>query len=63
MLKEVPWSVLVMVCGVSVLIGVLEGTGGMELFTELLARVPAQIRASSRSALRSRIDDATAVAA
>ncbi|MCC7004270.1 MAG: hypothetical protein IT357_19100 [Gemmatimonadaceae bacterium] len=39
MLKEVPWSVLVMVCGVSVLIGVLEGTGGMELFTDLLARV------------------------
>lgn len=39
MLKQVPWSVLVMVCGVSVLIGVLEGTGGMELFTDLLARV------------------------
>ncbi|MFN0098976.1 MAG: SLC13 family permease [Gemmatimonadaceae bacterium] len=39
MLKEVPWSVLVMVCGVSVLIGVLEGTGGMELFTNLLARI------------------------
>lgn len=39
MLKAVPWSVLVMVCGVSVLIGVLEGTGGMALFTDLLARV------------------------
>ncbi len=39
MLKQVPWSVLVMVCGVSVLIGVLEGTGGMLLFTDLLARV------------------------
>lgn len=39
MLKSVPWSVLVMVCGVSVLIGVLDGTGGMELFTDLLARV------------------------
>jgi len=39
MLKAVPWSVLVMVCGVSVLIGVLDGTGGMELFTALLARV------------------------
>ncbi len=39
MVKVVPWSVLVMVCGVSVLIGVLEGTGGMELFTDLLARV------------------------
>lgn len=39
MVKAVPWSVLVMVCGVSVLIGVLEGTGGMALFTDLLARV------------------------
>lgn len=38
-LSRVPWSVLVMVCGVSVLIGVLEGTGGMDLFTALLARV------------------------
>lgn len=38
-LQRVPWSVLVMVCGVSVLIGVLEGTGGMELFADLLARV------------------------
>lgn len=39
MLKSVPLSVIVMVCGVSVLIGVLEGTGGMELFTSLLASV------------------------
>jgi di/tricarboxylate transporter len=39
MLKRVPWPVIVMVCGVSVLIGVLEGTGGMDLFTALLARV------------------------
>jgi Na+/H+ antiporter NhaD/arsenite permease-like protein len=39
MLKSVPWSVLVMVCGVSVLIGVLEQTGGMELFTAMLAKL------------------------
>ena len=39
MLKSVPWSVLVMVSGVSVLIGVLDGTGGMALFTDLLAKV------------------------
>jgi Na+/H+ antiporter NhaD/arsenite permease-like protein len=38
-LKAVPWAVVVMVCGVSVLIGVLEKTGGMELFTTLLARI------------------------
>ena len=37
--SQVPWSVIVMVCGVSVLIGVLEKTGGIDLFTTLLARV------------------------
>lgn len=36
---RVPWSVITMVCGVSVLIGVLEKTGGLDLFTTLLARV------------------------
>lgn len=35
----IPWSVILMVCGVSVLIGVLEKTGGMELFTTLLAKI------------------------
>ena len=39
MLKQVPWAVIVMVCGVSVLIGVLEGTGGMDLFSTALARI------------------------
>ena len=34
-LKSVPWAVIVMVCGVSVFIGVLEKTGGMDLFTTL----------------------------
>jgi di/tricarboxylate transporter len=38
-LGSIPWSVIVMVCGVSVLIGVLEKTGGMDLFTTLLARI------------------------
>jgi di/tricarboxylate transporter len=38
-LRAVPWAVIVMVCGVSVLIGVLDGTGGMALFTSLLARI------------------------
>ena len=37
--KQVPWGVIVMVCGVTVLIGVLEATGGMELFTTLLSRL------------------------
>jgi Na+/H+ antiporter NhaD/arsenite permease-like protein len=38
-MKRVPWGVIVMVCGVTVLIAVLEKTGGMELFTALLARL------------------------
>lgn len=38
-LATVPWAVITMVCGVSVLIGVLEKTGGMDLFTTLLSRV------------------------
>ena len=37
--RQVPWAVILMVCGVSVLIGVLEKTGGMDLFTTLLARI------------------------
>lgn len=39
MLRQVPWAVIVMVCGVSTLVGVLEGTGGMELFSTALAQV------------------------
>jgi di/tricarboxylate transporter len=38
-IAAVPWSVLLMVCGVSVLVGVIEKTGGMDLFTTLLARI------------------------
>lgn len=38
-MKRVPWGVIVMVCGVTVLIAVLEKTGGMELFVALLARM------------------------
>jgi len=39
MLRHVPWSVIVMVCGVSLLVGVLEGTGGLDLFSSVLARI------------------------
>ena len=38
-MKRIPWGVIVMVCGVTVLISVLEKTGGMDLFTSLLARL------------------------
>lgn len=37
--KLVPWSTIMMVCGVSVLISVLQTTGGMDLFTDILASV------------------------
>ncbi|MGH7944865.1 MAG: SLC13 family permease [Opitutaceae bacterium] len=36
---SIPWSIIVMVCGVSVLVGVIEKTGGMDLFTTLLAKI------------------------
>lgn len=38
-IKRMPWAVVIMVCGVTVLIGVLERTQGMDLFTDLLASV------------------------
>ena len=37
--RGVPWGIIMMVCGVSVLVAVLEKTGGMDLFTALLARL------------------------
>ncbi|MFA5911609.1 MAG: SLC13 family permease [Vicinamibacterales bacterium] len=38
-LKKMPWGVVIMVCGVTVLIGVLEKTQGMSLFADLLAKI------------------------
>ena len=38
-IKRMPWNVVLMVCGVTVLIGVLERTQGMDLFTDLLALI------------------------
>jgi di/tricarboxylate transporter len=38
-IRRMPWSVIIMVCGVTVLIGVLAAQRGMDLFTELLARM------------------------
>jgi len=38
-IARIPWSIVLMVCGVSVLVAVLEATGGMDLFTALLARL------------------------
>ncbi|HSA57590.1 MAG TPA: SLC13 family permease [Gemmatimonadaceae bacterium] len=38
-MRRIPWGVIIMVCGVTVLIALLERTGGMDLFTALLARL------------------------
>jgi di/tricarboxylate transporter len=38
-IKKMPWTPIVMVCGVSVLVALLEKTKGLELFTSLLASV------------------------
>jgi hypothetical protein len=39
--RRMQWGAILMVCGVSVLVAVLEKTGGMDLFTGLVARVVA----------------------
>jgi Na+/H+ antiporter NhaD/arsenite permease-like protein len=36
-LRAMPWNVVLMVCGVTILIGVAERTGGMEMLTTLLS--------------------------
>jgi di/tricarboxylate transporter len=38
-IARMPWGPILMVSGVSLLVGVLEATGGMELFSALLARL------------------------
>jgi di/tricarboxylate transporter len=38
-IRAMPWSVILMVCGVTVLTSLLEKTGGMDLFSTLLAKL------------------------
>jgi di/tricarboxylate transporter len=38
-IKRMPWGVIVMVCGVTVLTALLAATGGTELFTNLVAEI------------------------
>jgi len=38
-IKTVPWATILMVCGVTVLIGLLQKTGGMEIFSNLLSSI------------------------
>lgn len=49
-LSAIPWAVIVMVCGVSVLVGVLEKTGGLDLFSTLLSRLTAPAMANGAMA-------------
>ena len=37
--RQRPWSVIFLVCGVTMLVSIAEKTGGMDLFTSLLARL------------------------
>jgi Na+/H+ antiporter NhaD/arsenite permease-like protein len=41
-IKRMPWSTIIMVCGVTVLIALLEKTGGMKIFTDLLSSIATQ---------------------
>ncbi len=41
-IRAMPWGVVLMVCGVTVLTSLLEKTGGMELFSALLAKLATQ---------------------
>jgi di/tricarboxylate transporter len=41
-IRKIPWGIILMVTGVSVLIAILESSGGMKLFTKLLANVATQ---------------------
>ena len=38
-IASVPWGIILMVCGVSVLIGVMDEIGGLDRFTEILASI------------------------
>lgn len=37
-IKKIPWSVILMVCGIATLIGLLEKTGGLDLATGFIAK-------------------------
>jgi di/tricarboxylate transporter len=37
-IKKVPWGTIIMVCGVTVLISLMEKTSGIDLFTSFIAR-------------------------
>ncbi len=38
-IKDMPWNAILMVCGVTLLVAILEKSGGLDLFTSLLAKI------------------------
>ncbi len=44
-LRELPWGTILMVCGMTCLMGILERTGGIDLFTWLIEKLSTQRRA------------------
>ncbi|HNF96148.1 MAG TPA: SLC13 family permease [Pseudomonadota bacterium] len=44
-LRELPWGTMLMVCGMTCLMGILERTGGIDLFTWLIEKLSTQRRA------------------
>src|ERR1044072_308299 len=51
-IKVMPWGTILMVCGVTVLIGLLEKTGGMALFTDFLSSIATQGRSEENTSER-----------
>lgn len=49
--RKMPWGVIVMVCGVTILIALLEKTSGLDLFTAALARIASPSTATGVVAL------------
>ena len=55
-LRRMPWPAILMVTGMSALVGVVERTGGMALFTSLLARLASPSTVNGVDRLRDRRD-------
>lgn len=44
--RQVPWSVLMMICGVTVLIGVMDKAGGLQAIVSIIAKVSTPVTAN-----------------
>ena len=53
-IRKMPWTPILMVCGVSVLVALLEKTKGLDLFTALLASISHARHAHRRRRARHR---------